>query len=176
MYPEQIRGTLVLKQAESLLWASKYMQELLDSYLDNSEHDIVQIMGCFYSVAILRPFNTNRLALKAINEQTGKAIAGYKVLQGNHPTRIFINRTDEQAHNDANKYFIQYQQVLEENRALKAGGQGGPGAVVVEVSVPVNNPALQNRIEQLKFGDLNEDGEVNLTDFMILADNFGKSY
>ncbi|MCY3680012.1 MAG: hypothetical protein OXH16_01350 [Gemmatimonadetes bacterium] len=68
MNTEQIHGTLVLKQAESLLWASKYMQGLLDGYLDNSDHYMVQIMGCFCSVSILRPF-TAELALKGLYQK-----------------------------------------------------------------------------------------------------------
>ena len=47
---------------------------------------------------------------------------------------------------------------------------------MVEVAVPSNNPTLTKRIEQLKFGDLNEDGVVNVADFLILSDNFGRTY
>ncbi|MCY3679995.1 MAG: hypothetical protein OXH16_01260 [Gemmatimonadetes bacterium] len=67
----------------------------------NLSNDLVSIGNKSLPTNEVIKFHTNRLNLQAVNKQTGKVIAGYKVLQGSQPTRIFINRTDTQAHEDA---------------------------------------------------------------------------
>ena len=51
-----------------------------------------------------------------------------------------------------------------------------PVVTVVRDTVFVNSGADSLRISALKMGDLNEDGVINFTDFLIFTENFGKTY
>ena len=50
-----------------------------------------------------------------------------------------------------------------------------PVVTVVRDTVFVNSGADPSRISALKMGDLNEDGFINFTDFLIFVENFGKT-
>ena len=50
-----------------------------------------------------------------------------------------------------------------------------PVVTVVRDTVFVSSGADSSRISALKMGDLNEDGVINFTDFLIFTENFGKT-